>query len=57
MVVLTKGKTIKDTSYEVSLMLSNANVTHVHINNHRTNIDCLLVPVHLIRDVLNQTKR
>ena len=53
--MLTVKKTIKDNTYVYSLMGNNSEVTHVHVNNIKTNSNSALLPISMLEELLIRT--
>jgi hypothetical protein len=54
--MLTVKKTFKDNTYTYSLMVTNSEVTHVHINNIKTNENSALLPITALEVLLGKCK-
>lgn len=53
--VLTCTKTINRGNYTYKLMAADKVVTHVHINNDKTNNDSVIVPVDILKELLKDS--
>ena len=53
MKVMTVKKEIKHGSYTQQLMGADDEPTHLHINNHKTNKDSVMIPLSAVNDLLN----
>ena len=53
--MLKVEKTIKDNTYVYSLMSTDSKVTHIHVNNIKTNSNSALLPISMLEELLGKT--